>query len=210
MSTFRRTSMDGRREGVGLSEQSCPGRDGALQVPDKTPLLPHVIRSDGGAFCMWLTLPTAHSDTRPATSLATWTIYPNAQRHLVARIPMNCTDTNFPIAGLWVLLPSQATIYDAKHEFLLASLGCWKLYGLASASREESETPTRPLRVFPPPWGMIVVVRVGVGDLDEAVDAQNSKRQYDNPMADSGNVRKPFPRESLLQRKTQSGAAISR
>ncbi|KAK1538123.1 hypothetical protein CPAR01_08236 [Colletotrichum paranaense] len=88
MSTFRRTSMDGRREGVGLSEQSCPGRDGALQVPDKTPLLPHVIRSDGGAFCMWLTLPTAHSDTRPATSLATWTIYPNAQRHLVARIPM--------------------------------------------------------------------------------------------------------------------------
>ncbi|UQC82286.1 uncharacterized protein CLUP02_07773 [Colletotrichum lupini] len=57
---------------------------------------------------------------------------------------------------------------------------------------------------------MIVVVRVGVGDLDEAVDAQNSKRQYDNPMADSGNVRKPFPRESLLQRKTQSGAAISR
>ncbi|KAK1539322.1 uncharacterized protein CCOS01_00636 [Colletotrichum costaricense] len=193
MSTFRRTSMDGRREGVGLSEQSCPGRDGALQVPDKTPLLPHVIRSDGGAFCMWLTLPTAHSDTRPATSLATWT-----------------TDTNFPIAGLWVLLPSQATIYDAKHEFLLASLGCWKLYGLASASREESETPTRPLRVFPPPWGMIVVVRVGVGDLDEAVDAQNSKRQYDNPMADSGNVRKPFPRESLLQRKTQSGAAISR
>ncbi|KAK1453666.1 hypothetical protein CMEL01_05325 [Colletotrichum melonis] len=88
MSTFRRTSLDGRREGVGLSEQSCPGRDGALQVPDKTPLLPHVIRSDGGAFCMWLTLPTAHSDTRPATSLATWTIYPNAQRHLVARIPM--------------------------------------------------------------------------------------------------------------------------
>lgn len=56
---------------------------------------------------------------------------------------------------------------------------------------------TRPLRVFPPPWGVIVVVRVGVGDLDEAVDAQNSKRQYDNPMADSGNVRKPFPREEL-------------
>ncbi|KAG7057645.1 hypothetical protein JMJ77_0005028 [Colletotrichum scovillei] len=57
---------------------------------------------------------------------------------------------------------------------------------------------------------MIVVVRVSVGDLDEAVDAQNSKRQHDNPMADSGNVRKPFPRESLLQRETQSGAAISR
>ncbi|KXH38175.1 hypothetical protein CSIM01_10490 [Colletotrichum simmondsii] len=88
ISTLRRTSLDGRRKGVVLSEQISPRRDVALQVLTKHHCFPHVIRSDGGAFCMWLTLATAHSNTRPATSLATWTKYPNAQRHLVARIPM--------------------------------------------------------------------------------------------------------------------------
>ncbi|KAK7456241.1 hypothetical protein Landi51_02484 [Colletotrichum acutatum] len=182
----------GGREGVGLSQESSPGRDVALQILDKTPSLSRVIQSDGGAFCMWLTLPTAHSNRRPATSLATWTIYSNAQE-TSCRPHAHVTAVELEKLG--------------EHGKKLGEAGT---VPRSSAPREESETPTRALRVFPPPWGVIVVVRVGVGDLDEAMDAQNSKRQYDNPMADSGNVRKPFPRESLLQKEAQSGAAISR